>query len=384
MSRPGMDYEFVSEDSIAIEESITQAYTAITGQGVRKASPEMLFIKWITAILVQAYASINIAGNQNIPSRAEGQNLDALGELFYAKTRPQATAAGVQMEFTISAVQPSVVLVPAGTRVTTDDGINFATDADAFIEIGDTTVSVHCTCDTTGTVGNGYEAGTITKCVDLFPYFESCVNTDTSDGGSDVPTDDEYYELMVASEAAYSCAGAEEAYQYFSKSVSPDIADVIVNSPTAGCVNIYVLMNTGSMAGAEIKTLVYNICNAKEHRPLTDLVTVCDPDTVTYNIEFTYYIDRNTKASAADIASAVSDTVDAFVAWQAGKLGRDINPSKLIQMVMGVEGVKRVALTSPTFTVLRDGTDLSTVPLSIPELAQIGTITITNGGYEYE
>ena len=58
MSRPGMDYEFVSEDSIAIEESVTQAYTAITGQGVRKASPEMLFIKWVTAALVQILQSL--------------------------------------------------------------------------------------------------------------------------------------------------------------------------------------------------------------------------------------------------------------------------------------------------------------------------------------
>lgn len=385
MSRAGSDYQFVSESSTAIEESVTQAYTAITGQGVRNASPEKLFIKWVTAMLVQAYASINIAGNQNIPSRAEGQNLDALGELFYASTRPQATAAGVQMEFTISTEQTSVVLVPAGTRVTTDDGaVNFSTDEDAFIPIGETTVIVHCTCDTVGVVGNGYAIGEITKCVDVFPYYASCVNVDESDGGSDTATDEEYYALMVASLAAYSCAGAEDAYMYFAKSVSTDIEDVLVNSPTPGEVRIYVLMNTGAAAGTEIKNLVYAACSAKEHRPMTDLVLVSDPDTVSYDIDITFYIANNATSSASDIASAVNDAVNNFVSWQAGKLGRDINPSTLIRMIMAVNGVKRVEVVSPEFTVLRDGTDISTLALSVPQLAEVNTISITNGGYENE
>lgn len=68
-----------------------------------------------------------------------------------------------------------------------------------------------------------------------------------------------------------------------------------------------------------------------------------------------------------------------YKAWQAGRLGRDINPSTLIGMLMEVNGVKRVNLTAPVFTILADGSDNST-----PALAKAGTVTVTNGGYEDE
>jgi phage-related baseplate assembly protein len=38
--------------------------------------------------------------------------------------------------------------------------------------------------------------------------------------------------------------------------------------------------------------------------------------------------------------------------WQKSKIGRDINPSRLIADVMAVPGVKRVNITSPVFTEL--------------------------------
>ena len=145
MSRPS-DYEFISADADAIQEEVETMYSAITGQPVKPSSPQKLFAAWVASVIAQANARINIAANQNLPSRATGANLDALAELFFMKSRPEATAAGVVMEFTISQAQPSTVYIPMGTRITTDDNIIFATDEDAFVEIGETTTSVHCTC----------------------------------------------------------------------------------------------------------------------------------------------------------------------------------------------------------------------------------------------
>ena len=386
MSRPGSDYQFIADDSPTIEANLTNVYTILTGRAVRAASPERLFIKWVTAAMVQAYTSINIAGNQNIPSRAEGANLDALGELVYTKTRPPASPAGVQMQFTISAPQNSAVLVPRGTRITTTDGsVVFATDEDVYIAIGSTTASVHATCQTAGANGNGYTAGQITTCVDLFPYYESCANTNTSDGGAEIPNDDEYYELMVASEDGYSCAGASGAYAYFAKAVSKEIKDVLVNSPIPGYVYIFTLMSSGLPAGSEIKAAILAACNKDEVRPLTDFVVAYDPEIVNYNIDLTYYIPAETSESAAAIQDAVTAAVDEYVAWQCGKLGRDINPSKLISLLMET-GIKRVTVTSPVFTLLRDGNAEDSDPFEehIPQLAHVGTITLTNGGYEDE
>ena len=154
--------------------------------------------------------------------------------------------------------------------------------------------------------------------------------------------------------------------------------DVTVENILAGRVWIFGLMNDGTIPGAQMKARILAACSADEVRPLTDWVFVKDPTLVTYNIEFTYYMSRDSDVSASDMAAAVNAAVEEFKSWQAGKLGRDINPSKLLSLLMAT-GVKRVELTSPTFTVLADGKDNRA-----PALAQVGTVTITNGGYEDE
>ena len=135
--------------------------------------------------------------------------------------------------------------------------------------------------------------------------------------------------------------------------LSNDIADVLPNSPTPGEVRIYVLMEDGTIAGQEVKNAVLAACNADETRPLTDHVLVEDPETVEYDIDATYYLNRG-GPSAADVQSEVNAAVDAYVKWQAGKLGRDINPSELTRRMM-VNGVKRVVIRSPVYTELRSG-----------------------------
>ena len=283
------------------------------------------------------------------------------------------------MRFTISQAQSSVVVIPQGTRVAVSGGsIVFASEEEAHIPIGETTVDVRCKCEETGTVGNGIAAGTIITCVDPFPYYSSCVNLDASGGGADAATDDEYYDLMVASEDAYSCAGARGAYEYYAKSVSTEIGDVLVNSPTPGQVNIYVLMQDGTPAGTEIKNAVLAACNDDEARPLTDYVVVDDPDLVTFNVNLTYYVSQDSAASMTAVTNAVNAAVEDYIKWQTAKIGRDLNPSKLIQMVVEA-GAKRVVVTSPVYTHLDDGGNNTT-----PQLAKLGTKTVTNGGYEDE
>ena len=389
MSRSEEMYQFVSQDTDEIDADVAAIYTAVTGK-VKATGVDLLFCKILSSMAQYNAANVNFAGNQNLASRASGADLDKLGEIYYEKTRPEATYAGVQMEFTISEAQLSPVLVPAGTRVSdVANSIVFTTDDDLYIDAGETTGTVHATCTTVGTDGNGYGAGEISVCVDVFPYYDSCENTDASGGGGDVPDDDEFYALLVASQDAYSCAGAEGAYKYFAKKASSEIADVVVNSPYDGEVYIYCLMNDGTIAGGEVKASVAAECNAKECRPLTDKVTVSDPDEVTYTVELTYYIPTGATASAASVEAAVTQAVANYVAWQCGKLGRDIVPDELIARIKEA-GAKRCVITSPVYTVLRDGTipavyDPDTdFPDTVPQIAKCTSIVLTNGGYEDE
>ena len=380
MSR-NTQYQFVPTDPEDIVTELTALYEAIFNTTVQPASPEQVFIRYIAAIIIQERVQNNYTGNQNIPSRAEGKNLDALAELTYSKERPEAKAATCTMRFSISEAQKSAVLVPAGTRITdTNKTLVWVTLEDNYIPIGETYIDVeNVTCQTAGTAGNGYTPGQINKLVDVFDFYTSCQNVTTSGGGSDAPDDDEYYELMRSSMDAYSTAGARGGYVYWAKQESTEIADVIATSPTPGVVKLYVLMKDGTAAGEEIKAKVLAACSADERRPLTDYVSVEDPESVDYRIRFTYYIQEGGTESAEALEAAVREKVDQYVTWQCAKLGRDINPSRLISMLMET-GIKRVDLTEPAFISLKDGSGTDT-----PQLARLdGTPEIINGGYEDE
>lgn len=358
---------------------MTAKYEELTGVTVQPGSPERLFIQWAASVIIQERVLANSAANQNIPSRAEGKNLDALAELFYTKERPGATAAACTMRFNISEAQEFAVLIPKGTRVT-DAGntLVWATEKDVFVSAGTTGAEVTARCQTEGRAGNGFAVGQIDTIVDLFPYYLNCKNLTESDGGRDEATDEEFYELMRASMDSYSCAGARGSYEYFAKQVSPDIADVVSNSPSPGVVKIYVLMKDGTLAGAQLKSDVLAACSDDENRPMTDHVLMADAEIVSYDIKFTYYLQNGCEKSAAEIAAAVQEAVEQYKAWQCAKMGRDINQDKLRDYLYHT-GVKRIVLTAPAFTKLRNGKDGS-----VPQVARAGTVTITSGGYEDE
>ncbi len=387
------DYEFIPTDAEEIVSLLTEAYEEITKTTVHPASPERLFIQWASGIIIHERVLNNYTGNQNIPSRAAGKNLDALAELVLEQERPGAKAAVCTMRFYISVPQEFAVLIPAGTRVT-DEKVQLVweTGADAYVDVGESFADVRVRCQSTGTVGNGYEIGQIDTLVDIYDYYSKCENITASEGGADAATDQEFYEIMRASMDGYSCAGSLGGYAYFAKRVSTEIADVVPNSPTPGVVYIYVLMDDGNPAGEEMKKTVFEACSGEKVRAFTDHVHMGDPEAVPYNIDFTYYVPRDTAISSAEIQKAVEQAAAEFVKWQCGKLGRDINPSKLYHMLMET-GVKRVDMREPSFVELRDGK----LPLlldpdapgheyskTVPQIAKIQDIHILNGGYEDE
>ena len=378
MSR-NTEHQFILTDTDSIISIAVAMYETLTGTVVHPASPEMQFIRWVCNIIIQERVLNNYTGNQNIPSRAEGKNLDALAELTYLRERPDSKAATCKMLFSISEAQDTAILIPAGTRITDANGtLTWETIEDIYVPIGETSVETQARCQTVGVTGNGYAAGQINALVDLYDYYSKCKNITASEGGADRATDDEYYELIRASMDAFSCAGARGGYIYWAKQVSTEIVDVMANSPLPGEVKIYVLMEGGTLAGEEMKSKVLAACSEDTKRPLTDHVCVEDAEVVPFDINFTYYLQTGRTKSAAEVAAAVNEAVEQYKEWQCAKLGRDINPDELREYLYHT-GIKRIELISPTFTALRDGRDKK-----VPQVARVGTITITNGGYEDE
>ena len=104
-----------------------------------------------------------------------------------------------------------------------------------------------------------------------------------------------------------------------------------------------------------------------------------DPEDVEYNVRLTFYTQEGAAISGEALETAVREKVEQYTAWQCAKLGRDINPSRLISMLMET-GIKRVELEEPAFTSLKDGSGTDA-----PQLARLaGPPVIINGGYEDE
>ena len=372
------DYQFVSMDANELLATLIESYEKIVGTTVRPASPERIFISWMANIFLQMRALINRAANRNLPSRATGADLDAIADLYYLKQRPTATAATSTMRCFISQAQDQDILIPAGTRFTDyNSRLYWASSADAYVTSGQTYADVPVVCQSTGSDGNGLEPGQINKIVDPYDYFDRCANITTSANGTDTMSDDDFYDLLRSSQDAYSVAGPPGAYSYHAKSVNSHIEDVAVISHSPGQVTVYAMMDDGTPAGAEVKTAI-EAALGRNVRPLTDQVQVADPETVTYNIDLTYYTPTDSTLSATDMAAAVDSAVADFKAWQSGRMGRDINPAMLISKVMQT-GVKRVDVRAPAFTELSSGT-----VDSAPQLASVGAVNIVNGGYEDE
>lgn len=361
--------EFISTDVGEIETNIITVYEGISGRKLAPGDPVRLFLQAIAAIIAQQKVLINYAAKQNLLAYAEGDYLDHIGALVKTERLP-AKAAQTTVRFTISPPQPQAVIIPAGTRVTPDRQLFFATVQATTVPAGATQIDVVAECTIPGTIGNGWQVGQINKLVDPLPWIQKVENITISSGGVDEEDDDSYKERIRQAPESFSVAGPEGAYKYWARTAHQDIIDVSVTSPSPGQVEIRPLMKDGQIPGQEILDAVADICNDKEIRPLTDQVLVLAPEIVNYDINLTYWISQENATVAASIQEAVTKAVDDYQAWQRSRLGRDINPSELIAKVMQA-GAKRVEVTTPTFT-----------QLTAAQVAIANTVTITYGGLE--
>ena len=191
--------------------------------------------------------------------------------------------------------------------------------------------------------------GEINKIVDPAPFWASAENVTKSEGGADTESDEAYRDRIQEAPEKFSTAGPALAYEYHAKAASALIVDVSVDSPAPGEVIVYPLLKGGVIPGNEILTLVDKKLNDRSIRPLTDKVSVKAPESVKYDVDVLYYIDRRDATEAAQIQARAESTVQEFSAWQKERLGRDINPTELYYRLRAA-GVKRAEIKSPVFT----------------------------------
>lgn len=346
--------------------------TAITGKKyfLPQADKFRIIINSIALILYQNLQCIDRAGKQNTLKYAYGEYLDNKAA-EKGVVRKTAKAATVNVKFSLEAARSSSTLIPKGTRVSNDLDIYFETQNSEEIAAGNTDIVISCVCTEAGTLGNNIQIGEITTLVDPVAYISEVVNTTVSTGGTDEEDDDSLRERVFLAPSSYTTTGSADAYIYHCKLFSNDIADVIATSDVGSAVvNIIVLLKNGVIPEEKLITQLQEYLNGDSIKTLTDKVVVAAPSVKKYDINLTYYINKSERSKALLIQKNVEKAIDEYILWQNSKIGRDINPDKLIEKIIAA-GAKRVAVSSPIYQACNQ-----------TEVPQLANKSITYGGIE--
>ena len=345
-------------------------YKAITGKDVvlDRADPMSLILYALSIQVYQALLYVDKTGKQDLLKYSYGAYLDNLAAMK-GIAREQAKPSRAMIRFTLSGIRPSTVEIPEGTRVTNGE-VYFQTESHAEIPSGKSSVDVAAECMTSGVVGNNLEVGEINILVDPVPYVAKVANTEPTTGGADIEDDDTLKDRIYIAPSKYSVAGPEESYRYWVKTYNSNISDVLIYSDDPVDVVIEFIMNDGELPSESMLLGVQKFLSDEQIRPLTDRVTVKAPETVEYKVNVKYFVNQSDLKKVDTIKTAVNAAVDDYIQWQRSKIGRDINPSQLIQQMVSA-GAKRVEVALPVFQVIGKA-----------NVAKLSSKTVTYGGLE--
>ncbi len=370
------DVSFIDNDTLQAMQARLVAnfeseYKRITGKEISlsPSDPNRIILYAHALELYQVEQYIDRAGKQDLIKYSYGEFLDNLGA-GRGVIRKQPAPAKTTLRFTLSEIRPSAVGIPEGTKVTNGNLLFFKTVGYNEIPVGKTYVDIQGICTQNGVQGNELLSGQINTMVDLIPYVESVTNITKTEGGADLETDDSLAERIFLAPSGYSVAGPDDAYKYHAKTYNQTIGDVNVTSPNPVEVEIRFVLKDGSLPTKTMIDGLTQYLQDENIRPLTDKVTVLAPETVAFDMQLTYYINRSDQSKAGMIQAEVGQAITDYINWQTMTIGRDINPSELMKRIIEA-GAKRAEITSPIFTTVSD-----------TSISRVGMQTVIYGGIE--
>lgn len=139
-----------------------------------------------------------------------------------------------------------------------------------------------------------------------------------------------------------------------------DSIHITVDKTLEGRVKIVPLLKGGELPDEAMLEKILAVVNAKDVRPMTDVVTAVAPGTVPYDIEIVYYTTPETEAEVVANVEGSDGAIVRFNQWQTEALGRDINPDQLRKLIFSpawaenLTGAIRVDVVQPTHTPVSD------------------------------
>jgi len=347
-----------SVDVAEVTSSIIAMYEGIQNVVLYPGDPVRLFLASLAAVLSMQNTVSDWTQKQNFLRHATGAYLDALAALL-GVYRLEAFPAKTILKYSLKDPLTRPVVVPHGTRATADGRIFFATDALVVIPAGKLSVEVSATCLTFGAEGNGLLPGQINRAVDVVALVSAVVNTEVSAGGSDIEDDESLRNRSRMAPGQFSTAGARLSYIYWALTAHGNISDVSISGPEdrdgerLGEVDVIVMLKGGvipDIDGPELEA-VANVLNGEKIRPLTDKVNVLPVSTFEIDYTVTWFITTEQAVQYTAVEERLRAAVAEYEAWQIERIGRDVNPDRLIQLCLAA-GAKRVEIGGMEFTEL--------------------------------
>ena len=337
---------FIDRDPITITNEWIALYQEKTGKTLQDAQIERILIdvgsyrESLIRIKIQEIAKSNLLNYATLDI------LKHLGELVGVPIL-EAKYSKAKFQFTLDEAQDFDIIIPAGTQIESNDSkFIFEIENDAIIFKNTLSIETDGLCTTAGVSINDYTVGSITNLIKPLGYVLTVRNTTITSGGQNEESADNFRERIRQAPESFSNAGSKGAYKFHTLSADQSIIDVAVISPSAGVVEVYPLVNTGTPSN-DLVSLVQNYLSADKIRPLTDNVIVKKPESINFSIAATLTL--YSYADLTSVKTAVNEGLSSYKTTLKSKLNKDIVPNQIITILNSIYGVYNVVLTSPSF-----------------------------------
>ena len=291
--------------------------------------------------------------------------------------RNQGNEAVGEVTFTIPSVSTEQTIIPEGTLLaSTETGLQFSTDYDAVIEIGDLNVDVQCTCMSVGEDGN-VVSGSIDLIDDDFldVHGITVTNADAFTGGVDYE-EDEAYRARLLEYVRREDFGSLPYYINLAETV-PGVHDVKLVDEVG--VSKKILVN-GDVKETSDTLLVDVLTRFSDTRNLgiNHTFNVAKPTFVKYSLEVTVDVDAELPSGTfEDLLVKYVDggysTFDGRIEFNGARIGQSITKDEFVNALKIIDNVADATITIKNAS----STSVDICSVEADEVVEITDVSVT-------
>ena len=291
--------------------------------------------------------------------------------------RNQGNEAVGEVTFTIPAASTEKTIIPEGTLLaSTETGLQFVTDYEAAIEIGDLNVDVQCTCMSVGEDGN-VVSGSIDLIDDDFidVHGITVTNTDAFTGGVDYE-EDEAYRARLLEYVRREDFGSLPYYINLAKTV-PGVHDVKLVDEVG--ITKKILVN-GDVKETSDTLLVDVLTRFSDTRNLgiNHTFNVAKPTFVKYSLEVTVDVDAELPSGTfEDLLVKYVDggysTFDGRIEFNGARIGQSITKDEFVNALKIIDNVADATITIKNAS----STSVDICSVEADEVVEITNVSVT-------